>query len=97
LFLFGQAKRKAKIMITQIEIFIRVMNYSYVIFIVVRKRKLKYFNIENQEFNRSESYLMNICEQFSALNFVVLATELKLVDFKDFCKNIRQNPVSERS
>ncbi|NBR13492.1 MAG: hypothetical protein EBU01_02790 [Crocinitomicaceae bacterium] len=39
-------------------------------------------NVENQEFNRSESYLVNISEQSLALNFLVLATELKLLIFK---------------
>jgi hypothetical protein len=48
----------------------------------------KKINIEIQEFNRSEIYLMNISEHQSALNFMVLATELKLINFENFCKNI---------
>jgi hypothetical protein len=57
----------------------------------IRNPTSKKINIEIQEFIRSENYLMNISEQQSALNFMVLATELKLINFKDFCKNIRQN------
>jgi hypothetical protein len=43
---------------------------------------VKYVNVKNQEFNRSESYFVNVSEQSSALNFLVLATELKLLIFK---------------
>ena len=43
---------------------------------------VKHFNVENQEFNRSENYLMNISEQCLAFNFLVLASELKLLIFK---------------
>ena len=52
---------------------------------------MKCFNFENQEFNRSESYLVNISEQFSALNFLVLATELKLLIFKISVRTFLKN------
>ncbi|MBU3659577.1 MAG: hypothetical protein FGM14_06900 [Flavobacteriales bacterium] len=43
---------------------------------------IKEFYFKNQEFNQSEIYFVNSSEQFSALNFMVLATELKLLIFK---------------
>jgi hypothetical protein len=47
-----------------------------------KSEPVKYFIIENQEYDWNENYLMNICEQWLALNFMVLATELKLLIFK---------------
>ncbi|MBU3660749.1 MAG: hypothetical protein FGM14_12805 [Flavobacteriales bacterium] len=38
--------------------------------------------MKKQEFTRSENYFVNISEQFTALNFMVLATELRLLIFK---------------
>jgi hypothetical protein len=52
---------------------------------------VKYLNVKNQEFNRSESYFVNISEQSSALNFLILATELKLLIFKISAKTFLKN------
>jgi hypothetical protein len=38
--------------------------------------------LKNQEFLQSENYLVNIREHYSALNFMVFATELKLLILK---------------
>ena len=43
---------------------------------------VKKFNVKNQEFLQSENYLVNSSEHYLALNFMVFATELKLLIFK---------------
>ena len=58
---------------------------------------VKYFNVKNQEFIRSENYLVNISEHYSALNFMVFATELKMLIFKISARTFLKNSVSERS
>jgi hypothetical protein len=57
----------------------------------IRNPTSKKINIEIQEFIRSENYLMNISEQQSALNFMVLATELKLLIFKISVRTFLKN------
>jgi hypothetical protein len=52
---------------------------------------IKHLNVVNQEFNRSEGYFVNISEPLLALNFLVLATELKLLIFKISARTFLKN------
>jgi hypothetical protein len=64
--------------LAQFGIFIRII----ILNIGGKKANTQYFNFKNQEFIRSMNYLVNISEHYSALNFMVFATELKLLIFK---------------
>jgi hypothetical protein len=52
---------------------------------------VKYFNVKIQEFIRSENYLENISEYYSALNFMVFATAMKLLIFKISARTFLKN------
>ena len=52
---------------------------------------VKKFNVKNQEFLQSENYLVNSSEHYSALNFMVFATELKLLIFKISARTFLKN------
>jgi hypothetical protein len=47
--------------------------------------------LKNQEFIRSENYLVNSSEHHSALNFMLFATELKLLIFKISARTFLKN------
>ena len=52
---------------------------------------VKKFNVKNQEFLQSENYLVNSSEHYLALNFMVFATELKLLIFKISARTFLKN------
>jgi hypothetical protein len=52
---------------------------------------VRYFHVKNQDFIQSDNYLVNISEHYSALNFMVFATELKLLIFKISARTFLKN------
>ena len=52
---------------------------------------VKYLNIENQEFNQRRAIWWILTKLTSALNFLVLATELKLLIFKISARTFLKN------
>ena len=73
--------------LAQFGIFIRII----ILNIGGKKANTQYFNVKNQEFIRSMNYLVNISEHYSALNFMVFATELKLLIFKISARTFLKN------